>query len=1045
MIDPKSCANLFTVTPDVSFLDVVAEAVLDGRLPNNIRCVPDTLQLSDWTILLPTRRAVRAMQHAFLKAIGTNKAILLPKLRPISQSEDETTIISLIESHKFGLSELQIPPAIDEFERYLVLMQMVQRWAKTFSSTDLTVTGMSDMTAFQVAHLALELADMMDVIEIENVSLDRLSDLVPESYSEHWQKTIEFLKIIADWWPKYLSASGCISPADRRNRIILEEANLLTMRPPKSPIIVAGVTGSIPATVSLIKAVYGLPNGAVIFPGLDRGLMDNDIQNILLYHPEHPQRGMLHVLKQIGANINDVQNLNYNRGVHSDAKIKLINEIFRPASTTSEWYSLPNRIALEKAESILDNITYLSAPNAQDEAEAIALILRHTAEQPGKTAALVTPNRILGRRVSTRLEAWGIKVDDSAGRPFSQTVPGTFLELVINAIAVDFKPCATMALLKHPLFRLGRTTPNVRRYTHIFELVALRTSYFGHGLDGLEKSLEKASQDVLNGCSRKRIAAKFSHKDWTETFKLIKDLKQAYTPLTRLFTSSESYSLREFSTAHLQTTENLVEIPRKVEANSEESISELWRCEAGEACALIFAGLTNSELPECKINSEDYPDFYRALVARETVRPHAPCHPRIFIWGPYEARLQQPDVIILGSLNEGIWPKTFDTGPWLNRSMLSDMGLPAPEEKIGYASHDFAQLLTIEKVYLTRSKINDGVPTVPSRWLMRIQAVISSLGLERALEAHQPWLAWARMRDAGRSHPRAQRPAPKPPLSLRPRTLSVSDVEKWIANPYAIFASHVLKLEVLPRLGCNPDASLRGTIIHRILGIYLKKFPLKPPANVALELIEIARLLFDEFRSDPRIAVFWIERFRRFTIWFAGEDLGLRGDCNESIGEISGAIVINTLGGPFTLKARADRIDSGPDHVVISDYKTATNLANLVVRANNGYSPQLLLEALIAERGGFAGLCSTHVSKLRYISAAGGNPPGSINVLKLSDVHTAIQKMEHELISLINRFNDAETPYLATRRSQFSYDFDDYSHLARITEWIGESFEAGSD
>ena len=1037
--------HLFTIAPDANFLDSVSKAVLDGRLPYDGHPVPDVLALSDYTILLPTRRAVRAMQAAFLRVVGENRALLLPRLRPVAEGEEEATLISAIAGPADSFNDFEISPAIGQLERRLVLMQLVQRWTDVMPEVSGHETaGMRSITPAQAARLAGELARFMDLVETENVDLDRLAGLVPDGYAAHWQKTLDFLQIVTAWWPQYLNASGHLSPADRRNRVILAEAERLRRQPPRGPVIVAGVTGSVPATTELIKAVHELPNGAVVMPGLDCSLSQEDVEAIIAGHPEHPQRGMLRVLDRLGMKIEQIRALSGERyGTHSEARNALIQEALRPAPSTNRWHVLPERIARKDARAALEGVTYLAAPTAQDEAEAVALILREAAERPGCTAALVTPDRMLARRVAVRLEAWDIDIDDSAGRPFPKTVPGVFFDLAINAVATDFEPCAVMALLKHPLLRLGRSALDVRRSVRVLEIAAFRTSYIGHGLDGLESALEKASQDVLDGRRRERALVRLSHNDWDGARALVHDLRNAYRPLTELFCKSEAMSLRAFVTAHVQTAEYLAALPDEAEEEGKAQARELWRGAAGEAAARLFASFLDPCLPELDISAADYPDFYRTLVADEAVRSQVPRHPRIFIWGPFEARLQRPDVIILGSLNEGTWPQAADTGPWLNRPMLLDMGLPAPEEKTGFAAHDFTQFLGCEQVYLTRAEMVDGNPTVLSRWILRLQAVLSSLDLNDVLESRQPLLEWARLRDAAPFHPPAERPTPKPPVALRPRSLSVSSIETWIANPYAIFARHILKLDALPPLGADPDASLKGSVVHDILGRYLKKFPKEVPADPALELLAISEQLFGELRSHPRIAAFWVERFRRFAAWFASVEPSLRETADHSLAETGGAFVFDAAAGPFTLTARADRIDMRAAGLAITDYKTAAHMQDLVARAKSGRAPQLLLEALIAERSGFAGVPACQVSQLRYVSVSGGDPPGTIAEVKFEDLGAAICGMERELGALIARFDEPDTPYAATRRAHFRYDFDDYAHLARVAEWSGEGMKEG--
>lgn len=1045
--------NLFTIAPDMPFLDVVIGAVMQGRLPDNGGMAPDCLALSDYTILLPTKRAVRTLESAFLRAVGVDGALLLPRLRPIAEGEEEASLVSAIAGETEGFGNLALPPAIGQLERRLVLMQLVQRWRETLVSAG-RAGGQPGPPATQVAQLADELARLMDMVETENVALDRLASLVPENYADHWQKTLDFLKIITQWWPQYLAASDTLSPADRRNRALLAEAERMRRQPPKGPVIVAGVTGSVPATAQLIKAVAELSNGAIVLPGLDLSLTAGDAEIIVANHPEHPQWGMLGLLGQLGARIDNVRDLGGNfagasakspRRLPIATRTRIVREALRPAPTTNQWQTLPERLSRQAANAALDGVAYLAAPTAEDEAEAIALILRQTADQPGRTAALVTPDRALARRVVARLEAWGIYVDDSAGRPFLKTIPGAFMELAINAVAAGFEPGATMALLKHPLTRLGRPASDLRKSACALEITVFRTSYFGHGLDGLEAALDEAARDVHEGRRRQAALARLQQADWDDMYALVHDLRQAYRPLNEIFAVSSTAPLRTFVTAHLAVAERLARLPGQTEAGGkepeEEQEYELWRGEAGEVAARLFASFIDPALPELKISASDYPDFYRAIVAQEVVRPQVARHPRIFIWGQFEARLQRPDVMVLGSLNEGTWPPATDTGPWLNRPMLAELGLPSPEEKIGYTAHDFAQLLGAEEVYMTRAEMVDGAPTVPSRWILRLQAVLSSLELENALTPARPWLAWARLRDVGRFHAAAACPAPRPPLRLRPRKLSVSGIESLIANPYTIFARHVLRLDPLPLLGADPDASLKGSVIHEVLGRYLKKFPNHLPADPAAELTAISEHLFGALRSHPRIAAFWVVRFRRFAEWFGSADAILRGSGGHSFGEIAGALVLASPGGPFTLTARADRIDAGADGLAITDYKTGASLDELVLRAKAGRAPQLLLEALIAGHGGFAGIPAAPVLQLRYVSASGGDPPGNIAEVKLDNVQAAISETERELGALIARFDDPATPYIATRRAHFRYDFDPYAHLARVAEWLGEEQE----
>jgi ATP-dependent helicase/nuclease subunit B len=337
-------------------------------------------------------------------------------------------------------------------------------------------------------------------------------------------------------------------------------------------------------------------------------------------------------------------------------------------------------------------------------------------------------------------------------------------------------------------------------------------------------------------------------------------------------------------------------------------------------------------------------------------------------------------------------------------------------------------------VFLTRSQKIDGVPTVPSRWLMRLQALLAGMGLEDAMTPEAPWLGWARARDAYGDRVRIEAPEPRPAVELRPRRLSVTRIETWLANPYAIFAKDILKLDRLPELGADPDPALRGSIVHEIVGTFAARYPQELPGDAKSALISIAREVLSRYDAHPRVAAFWGPRFARFAEWFAETEPARRKDISRVLAEVEGALPIPAPGGTFMLTARADRIDLAADGIVITDYKTGQVPADKAV--NDGLSPQLPLEAAIA-RGetGFANVASHAVKALRYIRTSGGEPPGEERDVKTGDIAALADMAGERLARLVAQYDDAATPYRALRRARFSYGYDDFAHLARVAEW----------
>jgi ATP-dependent helicase/nuclease subunit B len=1020
--------RLYTIPPSAPFLTTLARAILAGELPVPGGAKPDPLTLPLTTIYLPTRRAGRALRDAFL-AEAKDSGMLLPRIRALGDPDEDAALI--FEAGDGASDDGAIAtPAIGALRRRLALMRLVLAFGQRLSTATLIErrdeTGIYALTPGQASHLAADLARLMDFVESEQVPLADLKAIGPEEFAGHWQLTVEFLKILTEQWPRYLADNGLVSPVARRTLLMARETGRLA-KGSAYPVIAAGSTGTLPATARLLKAIASLPNGAVVLPGLDKQL-DEETWAGLGDVPEHPQHGMAQLLRDLGATRDNVAYVpGAEPGAAARARLHLTSEALRPAESTDRWEQflaggdLAARTSLANATSSLQLVV---APIAHDEAEAIALILRSAVETKGKTAALVTPDRTLARRVAARLKRYELAVDDSAGVPVAHTVPGAFLDLVIGAAEKNFAPPALMALLKHPLALLGRSPSDARFAARALERGAFRSVYVGEGLDGARAALYAARREDRRGSLR------LSEREHDAALKLVADLEAAFAPVTALGSGLATAS--RFAEAHAAVAEALAR-------NAAGSSAALWQGDAGEALSVLLAELIE-EGRAVTLKLDDYPEFYRSLVAGEAVRPLLGLHPRLFIWGPLEARLQQPDLVILGSLNEGVWPRPEEAGPWLSRPMRDKLKLPPPERRIGLSAHDFTQALGASEVYLTRALKVDGVPTVPSRWLQRLLALTKAAGIESKIAPAAPWVAWARERDRAATIEPAKPPKPSPPLEARPRNLSVTRIERWIANPYEIFAKDILKLEKLNELGTEPDAALRGELVHRALQQFSRDYRDKLPANIEEALVAIADKHFALLAGSPVVKAFWRPAFRRLARWFAATEPGRRQGVKAMLIEAQGSL---DLGNDFRLTARADRIDIAEDgSAAIYDYKTGR--LPLIGYVDGLSAPQLPLEALIAAEGGFTGLDKCAVSSLRYIHVSGRGEGGEDRDAGDTDPETLASEARAKLIGLIARYADPDMPYEVKRRSgpfRDAYKYDQYEHLARIKEWLTQEAE----
>ncbi len=969
--------NIFTISPGVSFVDALAEGVLaeHGDSP---------LGLSGVTILLPTRRALRSLREAFLRRSGG--PMLLPAMRAIGDVDEDE--LALGGDDAAGAEALDCPPAIGDLERQLLLAQLIRQWEAGRAG--------ARSNQGQAVRLAGELARLIDQVQTARLDFAGLEGLVEGDLAEHWQQTLRFLHIVTEAWPSLLASRHGIDPAERRNRMLAALAAHWQAQPPEAPVIAAGSTGSVPATADLLAVVAGLPQGRVILPGLDGGLDDDSWAAL---GETHPQFGMAQLLERLEVARQDVLAWPWG-GEGDDQRLALAREVMRPEATAHAWADLGHLDAAAASA----GLSRIECADSRAEAGVIALLMRETLEEPGRTAALVTPDRDLARRVRAELGRWDIAVDDSAGRPLAETMPGTFLRLTLEALQEDLAPVPLLSLLKHPLAAGAEQRVAFRARARELERACLRGPRPGPGFVGLRRALVKHK----------------GLRDW------LKPLEEAATPLLRRLRRKRPVAVADLVRDHLAFAEWLASDDEADGANA------LWQGEAGSVAAALFEQMLAAAEGLLPIAAAEYPALIEALLARAVVRPRAGVHPRLAIWGPLEARLQHADRIILGGLVEASWPGEVAADPWLSRPMRRAFGLPLPERAVGLAAHDFAQLFCAPEVVLTHAGKAEGTPTVPSRWLVRLDTVIEGAG--GAEHLRQPmWMQWHSALDAPEGPPRPLAPPePRPPVAARPRQLSVTRIERWMRDPYDIYARHILGLRPLDAIDAALGPAQFGQYIHHALHEFVSEVSGPLPADAATRLLEIGRRAMAEAEAYPGLWAFLWPRFERIADWFLAQESERRAAGLSSHTEISGHLELATAE-PFTVSAIADRIDidtAGRAHII--DYKTGGVPSETEVVA--GFAPQLPLEAAIALAGGFPGLSVGDLAPLSYWRLGSGRDAGEIRSLKSDASELAAQALAG-LAELVAAFDRDETPYVARPTPAAAPRYSDYEHLARVGEW----------
>lgn len=957
MCEPK----IYNVNAHLSFVDVIASKFL-----NEYQDKPD--KLSELVFLLPNRRACQSLTSAFVRQKGKIPTIL-PRIVPIADVEEDEVFLS-------GSTEVlsSLSPVISKMERTLLLTCLIMQKPAEY--------GVKQISLAQSYSLAENLSELIDLAYNENLDFSQIKNIVPTEFAEHWQETLKLLDVIIQYWPQILQERGVVDSIDRRNKLLQAEINLWKKELKDQKIIIAGTTAAFPILKELVKTVINMPNGEVYLYGVDKYLEDSTWNKIDENHPQYEIKELLDYL-QINRNlISDINNQKIT------PREQFVSEIMRPAETSSLWRQL---LINPISDDALKNIHFVNCDDIRQEAQAIALIIRHNLEVPEKTTALVTSDRNLSRRVIAELKKWEIIADDSAGQPLSLTPIGIYLRLIINVLIENFSQKSILTLLKHPFTSCSMERSEYKKLIYNIEVLWRK-----------EISLSEEQQKFLDS--------------FYSTFKSLIDLYQ--TP---------KISLKSIFIEHIKVAETLANTPNK----SGEKI--IWRKEAGKiAGKFVSEFLANCEIMN-NISPNDYLPFLEKMLIEQNVRTNYGMHPRVKILGPIEARLAHYDTIIIGEVNEGTWPKIPNADLWMSRPMKKQFGFPLPERSIGVMASDFAHLLHSPEVFLTRADRIDGTPTNKSRWWLRFETVLSANYNEnKECYAHlydTRYSFWAKNLERATQIKKITPPCPTPDVSMRPRKLSASNFEKLMRDPYTIFAKYILKLYPLEELDKNLESRDFGNLFHKIIEDFNNKHKEGYPENAKDEILKLGENLFFAKKISPEIRAFWWSKFVKMVDWIVKTETTYRQDIKIIHNEIEGNIKFIAPAGEFMITAKADRVDETIDGKVnIIDYKTGNTRSKSEIIT--GMAPQLSIEGLIAQNGGFSDVKGMPIKSLRNWKL------GTKEVLlNEQESQKSMEVIKERIQSLISLFDFKSTAYLAKPNPSEAPEYSDYDHLSRYLEW----------
>ena len=958
MSDPQRVA-VYSIPSHRSFADALAAGLI-------ARFGKEPLGLARGRILLPNNRAVRAVTEAFVRASGGG--LLLPRLIPVGDPEIDERVGGALEP----ISSDDLPPAIDPIERLLKLASIVSAEG---SSEDL--------------RLAQDLARTLDAMLIEELAPTKLRDAVSETtdLAKHWEKSLEKLKLIYDNWPAILAEDGFFDLAERRNRLLHALANRWKDDPPDGFTVAAGITTAAPAVAAVVGRVARMPNGMVVLPGLWlEEIMPKEEWDALGPDEKgrgeavHPQFHLKLLLDRIGVHRDEVQRWRWSgRAASPPARSRAVANAMAAPAFSHKWETL------RPAERRLSGIRVAELPDAAAEAQAIALALREALETPGKTAALVTPDRQLAGRVSALLRRWNIQADDSAGRALPETAAGTLLLGIVGAAAEELAPVALLALLKHPLVG-GEGDDRAAWLEHV-------------------RSLDRALRGPRPPAGIAGLDAKFSEVSAMRAWSAVRDRVLAIEGLFK----------EPLRLSHLAA--------RVAEAATVLADDAAWRGPDGRMAAELLAELQASpSAAQLMVTADDAVPLLRQLLGGRAVRPPFGGHPRIFIWGLLEARLQRADLLVLGGLNEGGWPALPTPDPWLPPKVRATLKMPTLEYRIGLAAHDFASALGAPEVLITRAKRDSRSPTVASRFVLRLDAISGRLPRDTVLERITRALD-----DPGASKP-IDRPAPVPSAEQRPKEIWVTQVDRLKADPFAFYANAMLRLRELDPVDADHTARWKGEAVHKVFEDWLRHDNCSPD-----QLRPRAERLLGDEAIHPMLRALWAPRLLEAIDWIAELERGNQSEGRKPLrAEITGEAPLAGI----LVHGRADRIDRLPDGGLgIIDYKTGKPPSKKAIEA--GFALQLGLLGLIGRAGGFEGVTGEpEVFEYWSLIRDRGRFGKCVQADKDMEEGEFLDRAYRSFADAVEKWLTGNEPFTAKLNPAYA-PYGDYDQLMRLEEWYG--------
>lgn len=634
------------------------------------------------------------------------------------------------------------------------------------------------------------------------------------------------------------------------------------------------------------------------------------------------------------------------------------------------------------------HLRWYDAKDPHEEAQTIAILLREALENKHTRIALVTTDTSLPAYVNALMQRWNVTLDSSMGKPLSQVPAANYLLLITEMLRQHYAPHALLAVLKHPYSALGMARVECLEATRTLELGTLR---------GVVPDADKMEHSPL-----------------------LRAVKTSTQSLYDALSSGELQPLHHLLRLLIRCAEALAT------SADEKGDARLWNGPDGAMLRDTLEEYIRAH-PHFTVTPRLLPELLRSLLADRVYRPPlSAMHPHIHMLTPMEARLLSFDMVVMAGMNQGVWPQPQHNA-WLSASMMEALGLPTPEHFTGLAAHDVSGLLCQPQVVITRAQRDHRTPMVSSPFWQRIRHAAGDAWNAMQLAPH--YAQWRQaLYQGSESNMQPAVDAACPPVSSRPTKFSATDIELLVRDPYGFYAKRILHLRALDEVEEEAGVKEIGIVLHAICEAFVREHRAH---DEALEQAALHTLLQQHMRTlahNPLYKHFWEPRMQRALATFLAYDRTTRGAGHTTLTELDGAMALTVDGVAYTITARADRIDITPDAVIITDYKTGTPPAEKDILS--GHKAQLLIQGLIAQSGGYAGVPSDRPLTLQF-GAMSGKPDVEFTEARFTkgNLQESLDYAQEQLITLLRHYANPSTPYLPTPDN---LAFNDYAALERL-------------